>query len=194
MIIYSIYKVVNRFNGKVYIGYTNNFKIRQTNHKNSSKLGKSVFHKAIKKHGYENFDWQIIYQSKEKEHTKKVMEEYFINEYNSMLPFGYNTCKGGGGGIVTDKTMQRMIHNNPMKKIRTNKGSFKKGQKPLITKERNEKIRQSKLGKNNPNYGKKGCWNNINTIKIKCFYCSTTTNKGNLTRWHNEKCKNKPSS
>lgn len=191
MIIYCIYKVVNTLNGKVYIGFTNNFKDRQKNHKNSSKLKKSVFHKAIQKHGFENFHWEIIYQSKEKEHTKKIMEQYFINEYCSMLPYGYNTCKGGNGGIVTQKTIQRMIHDNPMKKLRTNRGTFKKGQKPIITAERNQKISQSKIGSKNPNFNKKGCWNHINTLKIKCQYCDVITTKGNLTRWHNGNCKNK---
>lgn len=29
--------------------------------------------------------------------------------------------------------------------------------------------------------------------KHKCVYCGVETNKGNLSRWHNEKCKQKPS-
>lgn len=117
------------------------------------------------------------------------MEQYFIDEYCSMIPNGYNTCKGGGGGIVSEKTILRMKYDNPMSKLKTNSGSFKKGQKPIITKERNEKIRQSKLGEKNHNYGKKGCFNNINTIKLKCQHCDIITTKGNLSRWHNEKCK-----
>jgi len=191
MIIYSIYKVVNRVNGKVYIGYTDNFKIRQKNHKNSSKLKKTIFHRAIQKHGFENFEWEIIYQSKEKEHTKKIMEQYFIDEYCSMLPNGYNTCKGGGGGIVSEKTIQRMLHDNPMTKLRTNQGSFKKGQKHIIYDDTNLKKSQSKIGKLNPNYQKQGCWNHINTLKYKCKYCEVITTKGNLSRWHNENCKKK---
>jgi group I intron endonuclease len=191
MIIYSIYKVVNRVNGKVYIGYTDNFKVRQKNHKNSFKLKKSIFHKAIQKHGFENFDWEIIYQSKEKEHTKKIMEQYFIDEYCSMLPYGYNTCKGGGGGIVSQKTIERMMHDNPMKKLRTNRGSFKKGQKPISYEDTDLKKSQTKLGELNPNYQKQGCWDHINTLKFKCQYCDIITTKGNLIRWHNNNCKNK---
>lgn len=107
MSIYSIYKVVNKVNGKVYIGYTNDFFVRIKNHKNSSKNPKSIFHKAIKKHGFENFDWFIIYQSKDKKHTLQQMEKYFISEYNSMIPYGYNTCKGGGGGTVSEMGIKK---------------------------------------------------------------------------------------
>lgn len=191
MIIYSIYKVVNIINGKVYIGFTENFNIRQKNHLNSSKNKSCIFHRALQKNGTENFLWEIIYQSKEKLHTKKFMEQFFIDQYNSMIPHGYNTCFGGGGGIVSEKTMYRMINDNPMKKIRVNGGTFKKGQKPIITKERNEKIRQSKLGNKNPNFNKIGCWDNVNKIKLKCQHCDVITTKGNIKRWHNENCKNK---
>lgn len=193
MSIYSIYKVVNKVNGKVYIGFTSNFEVRKKNHKNDSSKNIPIFHKALKKYGMENFDWQIIYQSKEKEHTKKIMEQFFIERYNSMIPYGYNTCPGGGGGgFVSEKTIHRMNNDNPMKKMKVNSGSFKKGQKPIITLERNEKIRQSKLGQKNINFGKTGCFDHINKLKIKCSYCNIVTTKGNLSRWHNEKCKNKP--
>jgi len=191
MIIYSIYKATNIINGKIYIGFTKNFIQRKYAHHSLSKNAKSIFHKAIKKYGKNNFIWEIIYQSKDEEHTKSVMEQYFIDEHTSMIPYGYNTCKGGGGGILHEKTLYRMIHDNPMKRLRVNSSSFKKGHIPIVYADTNEKKRLTKLGKNNPNYGKKGCWNHINDTKLTCVYCGTYTTIGNIKRWHNEKCKNK---
>jgi group I intron endonuclease len=115
MIIYSIYKIVNKVNGKVYIGYTNNFNRRKSCHIHLSKSSSNLIHKSIKKYGKDNFDWEIIYQSKHKSHTLKAMESHFIQEYNSLSPSGYNICPGGGGGISYEKTRQRMVKSNPGK-------------------------------------------------------------------------------
>jgi group I intron endonuclease len=117
MIIYSIYKVVNTINGKIYIGYTNNFNRRKSCHKHLSlvKNSNSIFYKAIRKYGMDSFDWSIIYQSKDKNHCKKTMEKFFINENNSRIPNGYNITPGGDGGILYEKTLQRMINDNPGK-------------------------------------------------------------------------------
>jgi len=115
MIIYSIYKVVNRVNGKVYIGFTNNFNRRKSCHIHLSKYSNNLIHKSIRKYGEEYFEWEIIYQSKDKNHTLKEMEQFFIHEYNSLVPSGYNICRGGGGGILYEKTRERMIKNNPGK-------------------------------------------------------------------------------
>jgi len=76
---------------------------------------------------------------------------------------------------------------NPMKKLRHNKGTFKQGHKPIISAERNEKVRQSKLGNKNPNYGKKGTADIINA-KVTCPNCGLIINKGNYVRWHKPKC------
>jgi group I intron endonuclease len=130
MIIYSIYKVVNRVNGKVYIGYTNNFNRRKSCHKHLALVKKSngLFHKAIRKYGMENFEWSIIYQSKDKHYCKNVMEKNFIKENNCRMPYGYNITPGGDGGILYEKTLQRMINDNPGK---TKESLFKKTSKIL---------------------------------------------------------------
>ncbi len=82
----------------------------------------------------------------------------------------------------------RMKHNNPMSVMRVNSGSIKKGQKPVITPERNEKIKQSKIGDRNPNYQNPSASVHLNAIKHTCCVCVITTNLGNLKRWHNANC------
>ena len=73
---------------------------------------------------------------------------------------------------------------------RTNSGSFKKGNVPVITPERNEKIRQSKLGERNHNHGKKGLFDHINNHLLECPVCHKKMTKGNFNRWgHGPNCK-----
>lgn len=101
MIIYSIYKVVNKINGKVYIGFDSNWPNRQKTHyykSSSNKASHFHFHHAIRKHGWNSFDWEIIYQSKDKEHTLKIMEPFFIEQYDSFEN-GYNQTLGGEGSF-----------------------------------------------------------------------------------------------
>lgn len=99
MIIYSIYKCVNRVNGKVYIGFDSNWPKRMTSHRYRASSKKSLhhhFHNAIIKYGGDSFDWELIYQSKNRDHTLHIMEPFFIQEYDSFRS-GYNMTLGGEG-------------------------------------------------------------------------------------------------
>ena len=96
MNIYSIYKATNQKSGKVYIGYTNNFKNRIKDHKKNFKKHKSKFYDAIKSYGWDSFTWEVIYQSTDSKHCLSVMEPHFISEYQSMTE-GYNMTSGGEG-------------------------------------------------------------------------------------------------
>ena len=115
--IYSIYKVKCIINNKIYIGFTENIKRRKqlhldTSNNTNNKEYKYSFHNALRKHGKENFEWEIIYQSKNKEYTLNIAEDYFIDEYNSMnRNFGYNMTSGGKGGsgiIVSEETRRKI--------------------------------------------------------------------------------------
>ncbi len=53
-----IYKVVNKVDGKIYIGQTvGNLNRRKSEHLNDAKVGRydSYFHNALRKHGKDNF-------------------------------------------------------------------------------------------------------------------------------------------
>jgi len=107
--IYSIYKVTNQVNNHVYIGFTQNFKVRKHAHMKASEKGIDIpFYRAIRKYGWNNFSWEIIYQSKDGEHTKNIMEPYFISLYYSNDGIhGYNsTC--GGDGLTSKSWIQEM--------------------------------------------------------------------------------------
>lgn len=94
--------------------------------------------------------------------------------------------------IGTERWKKMSSDANPMKILRTNNGSFKKGQKfGSKSTETKEKMRQSKKGKLNPNYGNSKCANHLNRDTVTCPYCNLTLTKGNAKRWHFDKCKKK---
>jgi len=97
---YSIYKATNTINGKVYIGFDSNWPNRKRNHilDSQNKNNKTKFYYAIRKYGIDNFMWEIIYQSKDGEYCKNVMETYFIQEYDTYKN-GYNMTLGGEGTL-----------------------------------------------------------------------------------------------
>jgi len=94
--IYSIYKATNTINGKVYVGFDSNWPNRKRYHKSQHKKTKSKFYNAICKYGWDKFDWELIYQSVDGNHTLKIMETYFIKQFNSFTE-GYNSTLGGDG-------------------------------------------------------------------------------------------------
>lgn len=187
--VYSIYTITNLVNGKMYVGFTGNIKTRWKSHVNSYKTVDRPLYNAMKKHGIENFKMEVIYESEDREHTLLIMEPFYIEQFNTYNK-GYNCNKGGANVNTPDmvnQTKHRMKTNNPMKKLRKNRGSFVKGHAPVINEDRNEKIRQSKLGTNNHNYGNSDASKHLN-VNYTCEHCNKTMNKGNYSRWHGPKC------
>lgn len=96
MTIYSIYKATNILNGKSYIGFDSNWPKRKSEHRGAAVRDTTYnkFYNAIKKHGWENFVWEILYQSKDLDHCLNEMEPFFICYYDT-LSNGYNSTHGG---------------------------------------------------------------------------------------------------
>lgn len=100
-----IYKYTSKTTGKVYIGQTVNETKRRSAHKHMQTDWHSHFYNAIAKYGYEDFDYEVIYEvmSDIPGYVKQVldmMEVYYIQKYNSTNPdFGYNIAAGGGGTV-----------------------------------------------------------------------------------------------
>lgn len=98
---YVIYKATNKINGKLYVGKTYNFEKRKREH--FYDIDNNLpFHRALKKYGKENFEWEIIDTAKtEKEIIEK--EIYWIKKLNTCIHSpnsnGYNITLGGEGGV-----------------------------------------------------------------------------------------------
>jgi group I intron endonuclease len=103
MKIYSIYRARNIITDESYIGFTSSTLPKRLvghRHKAFTELSENKFYTAIREYGWNNFEWSIIYQAKEDchhndSHTLNVMEDHFIEEYDS-IDHGYNTIRGGG--------------------------------------------------------------------------------------------------
>jgi len=112
MSIYSIYKATNIKNGKIYIGFDSSWPKRKNAHKcYHKKSSENKFYRAIKKYGWKSFEWEVIYQSKDREHTLKIMENFFINQYNSFKN-GYNSTLGGDGTLGISRKGQKVPYNH----------------------------------------------------------------------------------
>jgi group I intron endonuclease len=93
-----IYKATNKINGKVYIGQTCSLLNKRIydhkkRSKNSNISNNNKFYNAIKKYGFENFEWEIL----QKNIPQEKLDEWeikYIREYNSFLD-GYNSTEGG---------------------------------------------------------------------------------------------------
>lgn len=93
-----IYKATNKISGNCYIGKTEKpLEERKKQHFKKVRIKpKSIFHKALKSYGKENFEWKIIHKANPDEDLDELEKKY-IKEYNSFED-GYNMTEGGDGG------------------------------------------------------------------------------------------------
>ena len=165
-----IYRIWNTTNGKSYIGQTNNFKSRIQIHFSPTNNNKhQVIHKAIKKHGKESFQIEILESNVPNELMDKL-EILHIRFHNSFQN-GYNLTEGGGGkrgNQISQETRKKLSkagkgnqnglgfkltpkHKEKLRKANIG-NKYSLGRK--ITQEHRNAISQANKGTNNPNYGK----------------------------------------
>ena len=108
-----IYRILNKLNGKSYIGQTiaDNPKKRWNTHKSNCTKEKHQEHlyRAIRKHGFENFDFIILCICKKEELSQ--LECKYIRDYNTFGLMGYNMTSGGEGSRdykVTEETRKKI--------------------------------------------------------------------------------------
>jgi group I intron endonuclease len=158
MSIYSIYKATNKINGKSYIGFDSAWPNRMNNHKHNAsnkKHFKYALYNAIRKYGWDNFEWEVVYQSKDRDYILKEMETHFIKEYNTFGNNGYNMTMGGEGAFGYKHTKE-FIEWNRIRQIQWIKdnGSYMTGKKH--NEETLEKISKGRrLSNHSPFAGKK---------------------------------------
>jgi group I intron endonuclease len=148
MNIYSIYRITNLANNKIYIGWTSRspqdrFKEHQKTYSSKTQV-RSLISYAIEKYGIDNFNFEILYQSQDYEYSR-IIETNFIEENNSLVEdlggWGYNIDKGGLGHKRSSTTIEK----HRQKLLGTKQ-----------TKEHKQKIADAVRGERNGMYGKNG--------------------------------------
>ncbi len=139
-----VYRLVNRVNGKSYIGRTMDLSKRMYEHKAvvrkaTGKILERPIVKAFLEFGMDAFDLEILYESepfeaKDKKQIDALLDEkeiFYIEKFNTVED-GYNLTKGGKGAYgLGDR--------------------IRKG----WSKEKRKKLSERMSGVNNPNFGKK---------------------------------------
>ena len=139
-----IYKILNKINGKIYIGQTDKeLSKRIAMHINTNK---TYVQRALNKYGVNAFDISIIDSADTREilHEKEI---YWIKTLDCKVPKGYNLTDGGegvGGYSHSEETRKKISKNT--REAMSN-----------LSPEKKEKLksRKGKLGQLNYNYGKK---------------------------------------
>lgn len=158
-----IYKATNKINGKIYIGQTiKKLQTRKLSHINAglAKRDNNIFHNSIRKHGEDNFTWEIVEFCDSKGELDD-MEFHYIKQYDSLLPKGYNMTAGGGGMLnykITEEHRKNLSESHKgyvhTPEQRRKIGEASKGRKH--TEEAKRKLSAKRLGNKNPMYGRCG--------------------------------------
>lgn len=90
---YNIYLITNLENKKQYVGITK-FSITERFYQHT-KRG-FLLTEAIKKYGEDKFSIELI-EEVDTAGRAYELEQYYIKEYNSKVPYGYNITDGGDG-------------------------------------------------------------------------------------------------
>jgi len=138
-----VFVTTNLITKKQYIGD------HSTNNINDNYLGSGVlFLRAIKKYGKENFELKILEECNSKQQAFNLQEKY-ITEYNTLIPFGYNISPRGGHNV------QNCISELTKKKISESKTGQKQSDETRQKRSDTMQKNGSKKGKKHHMYGKK---------------------------------------
>lgn len=161
-----IYKATNIINNKAYIGKAvSSVEVRKQQHYRDALNGCDfIFHRAIRKYGFENFKWEILYNNVPKEQLG-FAEICAIYTHDSLYN-GYNMTFGGEGclgRITKEETKQKISianrgENSPMFGKHLSEEMKKKLSESHMGKtfslESRQKMSMSRIGEKNPMFGK----------------------------------------
>lgn len=199
MLIYSIYKATNKVNGKVYIGFDSNWPKRRISHKCASKTKNTKFYYAIRKHGWDSFVWEVIYQSQDHDHTLTVMEPLFIYEHNSMSD-GYNTTVGGEGvsGLRRVMPEEEKIRRSMIAKGKPKSDQHREAMRNKAISDSHRRalsdaaIRRGGRPRSEETRSKMSqSQKNVTLQSHICPHCGVSGKGNALKRWHFDSCKHK---
>ena len=100
-----VYLILNKINGKKYVGQTiQPLKVRFNEH--ARKKDNTLISNAIRKYGKENFYCGVIKTCSSKEELD-YWEKYYIATLKTKKPYGYNLTDGGEGTVGYHLTLEQ---------------------------------------------------------------------------------------
>ena len=206
-----VYVVRNDVNGKKYIGQTT----RSVEERWKEHLRKTItydhpFSRALRKYNEEDFSLEVLCECscQEELDTKEV---YYIENLNTISPFGYNCTYGGVGGKLSKETVRKIsssligkTHSDETKRkmsvSRTGKrnGMYGKEMSESTKNKISESLKGRYTGEFHPMYGKKHSEEAIDkmskeyvfvspdgeTVKLKNLYKFCKESRENLNPSH----------
>jgi group I intron endonuclease len=159
-----IYRITNKVNGKVYIGQTvqSNPKMRWYAHLDYARKGrKSHLYDSMRKHGIDNFDWEVIDQGSSIEKLNEL-EAKWLAHYRVSGEV-YNNREAGGNKRHSAESIKKMQHVHKLRHANTIVGGWKRRD-------------------GGPMKGKK-------QSKVSCLCCKKIIGVNMFVRDHGNKCR-----
>lgn len=140
-----VYMIENLVNCKKYIGQTVNFRVRQACHKCNYPKKNYHIYLAMRKYGYENFQYTILMKDNTVNHdTLDFWECYFIDLFSTLdRNKGYNNDSGGNLNKVCSEEKRQKISKSNQGKVMS-----------MEARQNMSKSQKLKIGPLNNNYGK----------------------------------------
>lgn len=110
----KIYTITNSINGKRYFGQTIGEKpdIRWNHHRHHAQRGKRIssrLYNSMRKHGVENFKFEVIIDKIYTQDELNRLEKVWIEACRTMDPdHGYNLKEGGANGSLSEETKKKI--------------------------------------------------------------------------------------
>ena len=217
---YSVYKITNNVNGKIYIGYTSQgVRRRFKKHLSDafSRMCCAHLHKAIRKYGPDSFRVETLHVFADQQ-SAFDMESQLIKELKTQdTSIGYNIADGGKGGVTPEMAKKiskaikgRKLSKEHVAKLPQNQKGFKpnlseetrrkfaeNSRNRIVKDETREKCRLINLGKEtSPETRAKireaRLGKSYPAYEIECPHCGKTGSSRIMGRWHLDNCKHNP--
>ena len=148
-----LYKLTCLVNWKVYIGQTNDIRMRyyQYRHDSKQETSETAIGKALIKYGIDNFSYEHIASCQTQEDANGV-EKALIVQYGSHISLGngYNVDWGGNNGPSSEETRKKISEG--LQRFYAENENKNKGQKR--TDEQKQRMSKAAMGKPGTNTGK----------------------------------------
>lgn len=114
-----VYITTNLINGKQYVGDHSTNDLNCYKSKSYLGSGRPYLHNAIQKYGRPNFKREILEYCNTKQDAFDLQEKY-INEFDTLVPSGYNISPKGGHGVpncMSEETKRKISEANKGRKF-----------------------------------------------------------------------------